>query len=370
MGQIRSDVNINFAGRDDRQESGWVITTDRWKSAGAYIILPINPESLDIAKRIRASEVSMQSGRYIAVSRSTRRDSVYDFPVISFKFNSGNIQPVFSDLYIKRAQQAAATSLNLGVDGSAKIPSMKNVGSHRYGAFQNVKAKVKAHVPGLYVDDIPVGIQNLYAILGMMNDTWMLDVQEAGAHRSVLNRVIITSNSLAFPSLTFYGAFDDSGIQWSESAENFNNFDLSFNLVVTHTEPNLNRIQIESLVRTYKNVMYRPRGIFVAAPPDTDGGVCKEPEQPPQPDATPITPTAPQTPLTWSDRIRKAVASQVGSTSTAVDYYADKINSATDQQYAQQKQQLDYQRSATLTQNERLYGVDAELNNDTGTPSV
>jgi hypothetical protein len=366
MGQIGSN-NINFAGRDDRQESGWVITTDRWKSAGAYIILPINPESLDVAKRMRASEVSMQSGKYIAVSRSTRRDSVYDFPVVSFKFNSGNIQPVFSDSYIKHAQQAATTSLNLGIDGSARTPNMKSVGSHRYGAFQNVKAQAKAHIPGLYVDDVPVGVQNLYAILGMMNDTWMLDVQEAGAKRSVLNRVIITSNSLAFPSLTFYGAFDDSGIQWGESAENFNNFDLSFNLMITHTNPSLDGNQIESLVRTYKKKMYQPCSLFVSAQPNTDGGVCKEHEQPPQPDAPSIEPEFPQTPLTWSDRIRQAVASQVGSTSTAVDYYAEKIKVTTDQQYAQQKQQLDYQRNATLSQYERLYGVDAELNNDIGT---
>lgn len=347
--QISSN-NINFAGRDDRQNGAWTITSDRWRSHNGYLVLPINPENLEISKRIRGGEVSMQGGKFITVSRRTRGASVYEYPIISFKFNSGNIQPVFSDSFIRNVQQYGSSSLNVTnkFSGDSIKPNIKNVGDHRYGVFRNVKVGDVNGMPnGLYLDSIPVGVQNLYALLNLVNDSWMLDTVENGKDRSVLNRILVNTNSLALPSITFYGFVDEAGIQWSESVDNFNNFETTFNLVVTHTRPLLNGNQLDSLVRAYKANIYVPRATEISNP----GGTCREESQDPMPD--PISPTAPEeplVPLTLADKIRAKVATKVNGAKQAVDNYAEKAKVRVDEQYAQQKALADFQKSFADTQ--------------------
>jgi len=258
MSAVQGD--INFSGKDDRQEGAWIISSDSWIRSNNYLILPINPDSLEVAMHVRSAEIAMQSGSFMSVSRRTRgvsgRGNVYEFPTIAFKFNSGNIMPVFSEAFIAEVSHdwSNRESGLAMAGGQERRPNELTVGEHRYGAFKNMSFSTGP--VGLYRSDIPVGIQNLYAMLNMMNESWMLYKLENNVPRSVLNRVIVKTNSLAFPNLTLFGFIDEGGLQWSESSDNFNNFDTSFNLVVTHTQPLISGMALSSMIEAYKHGMY------------------------------------------------------------------------------------------------------------------
>jgi len=305
MGQVHATNDTNFQGRDDRQNGAWTITSDHWSTYGR-IVLPINPENLEVGMRLRAAEVQMQGGKYITTSRRERNNSVYEFPTIAFKFNSGNIQPVFSEDYIGNARQ-------YGEESSQRIPNKDNVGDHRYGKYFTSGFSTGSRVPELYDKSVPIGIQNLYALLNLVNDTWMLDKTENNRPCTVLNRIIITTSSLAFPALTFYGFIDEAGLQWSESADQFNNFDTSFNLVVTYTDPRLGVGQIENLISRYKTSMFDGRAPITQPPvhSSTNSAISSENMQ-----ADP----------TMADSVRTTTASGVksliGGVNSASDYFA------------------------------------------------
>jgi hypothetical protein len=364
----------NFVGKDDRQFGAWSITTDVWTSQGATIVLPINPESLEIGQRIRSSEVAMMGGKYFSVGRNPRTKSVYEFPSIAFKFNSGNIQPVFSTDYIAGVEARDKIVVKTGqVVAESVKPSSGNVGNHVYGRYKGINAAKGSGVPGLYNEhkEIPIGVQNLYAMLSMIQHSWMFEKTEHGfdgspVGYSVLNRVIIHTTSLAFPSLTFYGFIDESGLQWEESAENFNNFDTSFNLIVTHTVPNLSCVRIEGLIDEYKTGMYGSKafkGVWTDYPhsveessttrdlnaSDVEGLINEAAlevirNSDPSTDTAVASDTGSKEPKnqTLADRIRSYVATTVKSSSGTVDAYAEKAKIRFDTQYASQKQAVDF----------------------------
>ena len=324
MAQILG-TNPSFRGKDDRSNA-WTITCDYWESQGVSpLILPINPESLELRFPITGAEVTMYGGKVVPVKRNPRTGSVFDYPTLAIKFNSGNVQPAWSEEVATNTQEtnvAAAytaagdylinststqtvwsdSSLNQ-VRGSrgantprGLLPSPVPSGwetDNVYGAFDRVNNTQSGAnmVSGLYATNrsIPVGIQNLYALLAMFNSQWMVPVREAnlsGQHKSynVLNRIKLTTSTLAFPSLIFYGFPTEEGLQWSETADNFNNFDTSFSMIVTNTNPHLGGHDLKSMFSVYKTKIFAPTSVFDADPAtikiDTlgpgDGGTCPD----------------------------------------------------------------------------------------------
>jgi hypothetical protein len=324
MGQV-SSTNTNFSGRDDRQNGAWTITSDRWKSYGS-IVLPINPESLEVGMRLRAAEVQMQGGKYITYSRRERDKSNFEFPVIAFKFNSGNIQPIFSEAYILSAQRG-----DKNIVQDIRIPNKDNVGEHRYGAYLTAGFTAdKNRIPELYDDSTPVGIQNLYALLNLVNDTWMLETGTKEKPNAVLNRIIVSTSSLAFPSLTFYGFLDEAGLQWSESADQFNNFDTSFNLVVTRTSPRLGYGQLSNLISHYKSSMFDGQAPATqygttasGLATDAANSTCREDGQTPQADPNQVCADTSSTSKDTSANVgTSSTSTAIGGIDNASDYFA------------------------------------------------
>lgn len=345
MAQIQDPNNVDFVGKDDRSNA-WTITSDRWLAAGAYIILPINPESLEVSCKILSSEVAMKGNKFMTVQRWSRTGSAFDFPVIQFKFNSGNIQPIFNQAFKQKVWQYANANFDTGFSSvGVNKPSDNQVGDHIYGRYKSVKVSSQLGAPqGLYGGNskIPVGVQNLYALLALMNDRWIIPRTETGFNGanqtfSVANRIIVNTNSLAFPNLTLYGQFEESGLQWSESADNFNNFETTFSLWVTDSNPSITAPKIDAMVTAYKNGMYRSTARY-------DSFVL--------PSATKSAPTdnvadrpyagdkaAPS--LSAADWIRTQVAGLTSMAGAKVDAVAEAAKIRVDEQY-RQKAEAEY----------------------------
>lgn len=336
MAQIQDPNNVDFVGKDDRSNA-WTITSDRWLKSGAYLILPINPDSLEVSVKILSTEVSMKGNKFMTVRRWTRTNSVFDFPVIQFKFNSGNIQPVFNQAFKQKVWQYANTNYDTGFSSKGVMkPSDSQAGDNVYGRFKTVKVSAKTGSPvGLYSGNskIPVGVQNLYAMLSLMNDKWIIDSNETGLGGqkqtfSVANRIIVNTNSLAFPNLTLYGLFEDSGLQWSESADNYNNFDVTFSLWITDSNPSLTAPQFDSMIRAYKDGMYRSTARYdsfvMPSAVQTPSGVCDDRIY--DGDKAP-------TQLSAADWIRKQVAGLTSNAGVKVNAVAEAAKIKLDEKY-------------------------------------
>jgi hypothetical protein len=304
MAQIVSH-DPNFNGKDDRSDA-WVISCDVWDNVGCGgIILPLNPESLEVRLPLRGSEAPMYAGRRIVRSRDPRANTHFDYFSVTFKFNSGNIQPLFNQQYVDNTRNRS--------QGTTEILPPRKYSNNLYGRYTSTyggKARPNG-VPGLYKGnpEIPVGVQNLYALFSLVNEAMILEAADVGVgdkHYTKLNRIRVATNSLVFPSLIFYGFFEESGLQWSESADNYNNFDTSFNLVVTHTVPHLRGSQLQALLASYKCI-YSPKSEydFQYALDVSRGGLGSS-----QPAGTCADDTGgdqqadPPQPKTWADSIR------------------------------------------------------------------
>lgn len=366
MAQIQDPNNVDFVGKDDRSNA-WTITSDRWLAAGAYIILPINPESLDVSVKILSSEVAMKGNKFMTVQRWSRTNSAFDFPVIQFKFNSGNIQPVFNQAFKHRVWQYANANFDTGFSSAGVLkPGDDQVGDHIYGRYKTVKVSSALGAPtGLYGGNtkIPVGVQNLYALLALMNDRWITSKTEAGFNGqsqtfSAANRIIVNTNSLAFPNLTLYGLFEESGLQWSESADNFNNFETTFSLWVTDSNPSITTPNLSAMVTAYKNGMYRSTArydsfVMPSAKPENREAVADREYAGDK--------AAPS--LSAANWIRQQVAGLTSQAGAKVDAVAEAAKIKFDDKY-RQKAEAEY--AATLLA--RMNGVqisDVETSNNT-----
>ena len=260
---------------DDRDHA-WIITTDRWRDDGCYIALPINPETLELKHELRAEQGSNKRGKIIYISRehhdtvgSTKTsgwNSLFKPFDLQFSFNSGNIMPQFSDEYkhdcalaalqysvaannpytptenekpettAKRLQEDAQNLKNLRarIDKSYSVtqrfPSAYQTADYRDGMIhQSIQTtENKPNVPQLYASDVPVGIQNLYALIML--------AEEPMFYKNKPNKVHVHINTLAFPSLMLSGTLTDS-IHWSESAEEPASFNTNFTLHVVSSYP-------------------------------------------------------------------------------------------------------------------------------------
>lgn len=364
MSQIVSRTP-QFNGKDDRADA-WIISCDAWDNANRPgLVLPLNPESLEIKLPVRGSESTMYGGKFITRRADPRTNSVFDFPSIQLRFNSGNIQPLADDSTVRSvhesnlspnaatlAARSRTTPIPLTPLPSSAARSRNLPG--RYACAETAADGPNA-TPGMYagLPHIPVGVQNLYALLSLVNETWIIDANQddvglGGKRYTRLNRIRVGCSNLVFPGLVLYGFLDESGLSWSESAEQYNNFEVTMNLIVTHSTPRIRGVDFASLIAAYKS-LFTSRTSFDA---EYDISYKPYPQTPVMLDPIPQPPpTAQQQPLTWSQRIdnfsksafgngrtggtfRDYVGNGVGLATAAADRYADKALRNVDPAYA------------------------------------
>ena len=275
---------------------GWVITCELWESLGIGVVLPINPEHISINTPIRAHSYDAAFGKAAAFSLNLRRTSHIDTFNLQLTFNTGYIIPKWSTSAVSNIESPTATS-TLSEDGTVTETVQQNgynqtgnkrIAPEKYAqtvtntayaasrqnelleyfsgnnadgsdapsnATQQISLKNLGIPTLLYDPYVPPGVQNLYALLNLLDapKTWRPDMNYTEVYGMASpNRIKVYSNSLVFPSLTFYCNAAETGISWTESAETPTSFDVTLNLLCTITDPQLGRGQLDSLISEYK----------------------------------------------------------------------------------------------------------------------
>jgi hypothetical protein len=338
---------------------------------------------LDVRLPVTGVESTMYGGKFIVRRRDPRVHSTFDYPSIPLKFNSGNIIPMYSaDQVIYATQESNPLESEVHKsrrayanrpDAPDPKPNSADNTDNLYGRYQYAESKSTGPntTPGIYagLPEIPVGVQNLYALLSLVNEGWIKNASRidtgvatgvGNKHYTQLNRIRVSTSNLVLPGLVLYGFFDESGLQWSESADNPTNFDVSMNLIVTHSQPRLRGVELAALISSYKS-LFTQRTTFDA---EYDITYQNPAAQVPATPATPVAATP--APKTWADRIndtsnswfgngssggsvRTAIGSGVGVSSSAADRYAARALQSVDPTYATQVAQRKAQASSATT---------------------
>lgn len=293
---------------DDNLErsSAWVLTCESWMAQGAYIVLPVNPTSLNFDLGVRTSNELARATNMIYVWRHLAKSSMLVKPVIHITASSGYIVPSFDPSIILEAREVAAdlktTMENLRGQGlpdpdaedrqeqedqKAQLIAntkaqydalMESYGAHMPqpeqtkdyitgGVYKKVGLALKANpaltdtgnsgygnLPNLYTEEnkhVPIGVQNLYALFSLADERRIRKTSENSKSQTE-NRVMLVLSTMVFPRLVVYGWFGESGISYTESAEDPHSFDVSFDIVVTETVPALSYGKWNDLVNTYR----------------------------------------------------------------------------------------------------------------------
>jgi hypothetical protein len=256
---------------------GWVVTSELWESLGQGIVLPINPERLSISAPLRGHEYEAVFGKAAYSGFNKRKRTHFDAFNLQLTFNSGYIIPKASlgsiSSYksgVNQNTNTTDTSYRLGgrmlkssesqdigraypLSGNAEATGFyksKNTEGSSYTDLSHFGVNV-----GFYDPKIPVGTQNLYAVLALIDGpkTWRPDLGYSDPFAMAApNRIKVYANSLVFPAMTFYCLALDGGVSWAESAESPTSFDMTVNLLCTATDPMLGRAQLGNLVSSYK----------------------------------------------------------------------------------------------------------------------
>lgn len=384
MSQIVSRSPVTN-GKDDRSDA-WVISCDSWDESNPPrpgLILPLNPESLEIRLPLRGAESSMYGGKFIARRRDPRTSSAFDYPSIALRFNSGNIVPLYDAskvIYAMQESNPRESQLHRSrgayanrPDSPDPKPNTAGNTNNLYGLYVNAESKAAGpnRTPGIYagLPEIPVGVQNLYALFSLINEGWIKDAgrKDTGVETGVgakkytqLNRIRVSTSNLVMPGLVLYGFFDESGIRWAEAADNPTNFEVGLNMIITHSQPRLRGVELATLISSYKS-LFTQRTTYNAEYEigyKYQSGTCMDPipaapptvQQAPKPWAERVSEPAA---LTWADRInnastawfgangsggavRTAIGSGVGVSTSAADRYATRALKAVDPVYATQ----------------------------------
>jgi hypothetical protein len=239
------------------QRDPWIISCESWMDAGKYIALTINPEQLDFNIPLRVAKDAGNNCGYMYIWRRRRTRSLNNTMQVSFNLSSGNIFPQF-DLSTK--EQYALAQQYTGMTP----PSEEMAADHRHGQREYMQASVG----GLYSAKVPIGVQNLYAMLALANE-WR--VRKSGVVKQVensyedarkvqqqtANRIVMGISTLVFPRLLLYGWFTPDGIQFSMSADNPGEFTMSFTLQVVATTPTLGFDAWRQLTDSYNTNMFK-----------------------------------------------------------------------------------------------------------------
>jgi len=230
----------------------WIITTERWFANGKFIALPLNPEAIEFNIPIRVAHETTHAAKYIYVWRRRSTKSVTQSFTVNFSISSGNIVPAF-DLSTAEKLRLAKTYTGAGVQPLPPTTDLAADSTRGNTVYQQNQSETSIKVNGLYDKVVPIGVQNLYALLGLAEEVESYQT-ESGGYAG--NRVIVGLNTLVFPQLLLYGDITPEGISFSMSADNPAEFTVSFSLLVQASTPALGYDSWQGLVNTYKNSMF------------------------------------------------------------------------------------------------------------------
>lgn len=231
--------------------NAWIITTERWFNAGKFIALPLNPEAVEFTLPIRVAHETTHAAKYVYVWRRRSTKNVINSFVVSFSISSGNILPAFD---ISTEEKLRAAKAFTGVSAQPIPPSPSYAADVTRGSrvYAQPRDGGGVKVNGLYDKIVPLGVQNLYALLGLVED---VNTYNTGNGVSS-NRVVVGMSTLLFPQLLLYGNITPDGITVSMSADNPAEFTVNFSLLVQSSYPKLGYDSWAQLTSTYKDTMF------------------------------------------------------------------------------------------------------------------
>lgn len=298
---------INTYGVNASRRDCFILTCESWMSQGAYIAFPINPTQLNFDIGVRTSNELTRATQLIYIWRFLGNHSTLSKPTIKITANSGYMVPSFNpdiihacqklvmertlsvnayrprvrDLNVtdialqreyERLVQNAAANANdydaalqeymaarptfeqtrdyVGVlseyasIGDSLAPNFKLTDSGLAGA---------GNLPNLYVQDnkhVPIGIQNLYALYSLADERRIRKTSESATTQTE-NRLMMVISTPVFPRLTLYGWMGESGISYTESADEPHSFDVNFDFIVTETIPKMGYNAWQDLATAY-----------------------------------------------------------------------------------------------------------------------
>lgn len=262
--------------------NAWIITTENWFSRGKFIALPLNPEQVDFSIPLRVAHETTAGAKFVYVWRRRTSQNVTGSFTVSFNISSGNILPAFNLSTAERVQAALAYT---GAGTQLIPPSVELAGDATRG--QRVYRQPKGtdiKVAGLYDKIVPIGVQNLYALLGLVEDVNSYTTE----HGKTSNRVIVGMSTLLFPQLLLYGSITPDGLTISMSAENPAEFTVGFSLLVQDSMPKLGYNSWIGLTNTYKHALFSQQQTIDWMRHIVNGAPIPTSATPSQADQTPI----------------------------------------------------------------------------------
>ena len=301
MDYTNTSGGVGSSTGDVQRDRPWILSCESWMSQGAYVILPINPEQLNFDLAIRTSNDQARAAQAIYVWRDYDRDGTsFVLPTISLSVNSGYIVPSFDPAAVAEAR---AMALHKGqfmqtLDGEvpmgiivdfendyeqslanggylSRIPDQSltrdyiSTGLYRQVGLElepnplltdmELAASRRSNMPGIYteaVKNIPIGIQNLYAMFSLIDERRIRKTSEKKISKHIdgsqtENRALLIVSTPAFPRLVLHGWFGEDGLKFSESADEPGCFNMDFSFIVTETEPKLGYNQWNELANVY-----------------------------------------------------------------------------------------------------------------------
>jgi len=227
----------------------WIITTESWFRNGKFIALPLNPEAVDFNIPLRVAHETTYAAKFVYVWRRRRTNNINSQFQVNFNISSGNIIPTF-DISTPEKLMLARSYTGVMPASASQVGDLTkgNTAFRQSHAARNGSVSVA----GLYDKIVPIGVQNLYAMLALVEalNTYEGDSVTGG------NDVLVGMSTMAFPQLLLQGSISTDGITFSMSADNPAEFTMSFSMLVSKTTPSLGYNSWNELVNTYKSCMF------------------------------------------------------------------------------------------------------------------
>lgn len=288
-------------GMDDRRNA-FIFTCARWSEVDTYIVLPLNPSTFEVSNPIRGTQGETQRGKFMYVHRNPKSQSVIAPCNYTFEIPSGFILPQFSDDYIKQARDlsleyakqmkalrnyvqpwtrpanpndtspdqvdsaAAAEQRNRMIETQvskyqaragnfvSQYPSEAQTKNYteQSQAFNLSSTYIDPYnnIPNLYRENVPIGIQNFYAFIALMDEPRVYKSPVTGKLQN--NPIIIHFNSPELPAMTFWGWQDQGGLNYTEDVEDYGQFNIQFSIFVTASDPAFGYGKFATMMSRYK----------------------------------------------------------------------------------------------------------------------
>jgi hypothetical protein len=248
---------------------------------GKSVIVPCNytftiPSGLIIPQ---FSDTYINEARTLAFQFASQMRGLYDQGQTWTKnfANAGDTSPdsIDSSAQAKQRQQNIATQVskyratvdnkyNAHIPGPTQVRDYTTQASATTSPFNDTPARPNIYgqigtggvvdpynnIPDLYHPNVPIGIQNFYAFIMLMEEPRVY--QSAVTGKLENNRIIVHINSTELPAMTFWGWQDQGGINFSEDSEDPGQFNITFSVFVTGSDPGLGYTGFDGLMNRYK----------------------------------------------------------------------------------------------------------------------